>query len=148
MTGSGERMVDDVQQLIVFNVQGGRYALDLRDIAEVLDPPATYPVPWGTGPIRGAMNFHGSLVTVLDLAEFLGLGATGQGGVVLVLDKRIANISFLADSVENIVTTDLVLECEGSDDPLMDRVLLMADGEIRQLAAGKILEKIEASLRS
>jgi len=140
-------MVEGLQQLLVFNLQGGRYALDLRDIAEVLDTPATFPVPWAPCTIKGAMNFHGSLVSVFDLAEFMNLGTTGAEGVVLVIDKRIANIALMADSVENIVPSDTILETEESNDPMVDKVLLMPDGEIRLLAPAKVLENIESSLR-
>jgi purine-binding chemotaxis protein CheW len=140
-------MFDSLQQLLVFNMQGNRYALDLRDIAEVLDPPETYPAPWAPRAIKGAMNFHGSLVSVLDLAEFMNLGAAGSGGVVLVIDKRVANIALMADNVENIIPSDTILETENSDDPIIDKVLLMPDGEIRLLAIAKVLEDIESSLR-
>ena len=140
-------MFDGLQQLLVFNVHGNRYALDLTDIAEVLDPPETYPVPWAHDAIMGAMNFHGRLVSVLDLAGFMGLGTTGPEGVVLVIDKRIANMALMADSVENIVLSDTILEAEECEDPLVDKVLLTPAGEIRLLATGKVLEKIENSLR-
>jgi purine-binding chemotaxis protein CheW len=140
-------MADCMQQLLVFNVLGSKCALDLQDIAEVLDPPALFPVPWAPDIIRGAMNFHGSLVSVLDLAEFMKLGTAHPEGVVLVLDRRIANLALMADSVENIVPADTILETEESDDPMVEKVLMMADGEIRLLALGQVLANIESCLR-
>lgn len=140
-------MNDGMQRLLVFTVQGSRYALDLRDVAEVMDPQATFPVPWAPGYLKGAMNFHGSLVTLLDLAEFMNVGATEAGGNILVLDKRIANLALRVDGVENIVLSDAVLEEDESSDPMVDKLLILADGEIRMLAVGKLLESIEETLR-
>jgi len=140
-------MIDGIQRLLIFDVKGSRYALDLQDVAEVLDPPMTFPVPWTPGCLKGAMNFHGSLVCVLDLAEFMNVGTRDRGGNVLVLDKRIANLALWVDGVENIVLSDAVLEEDACGDPLVDKVLMMADGEIRMLAVGKLLEGIETALR-
>jgi purine-binding chemotaxis protein CheW len=140
-------MIDGTQRLLVFNVCGNRYALDLQDVAEVLAPSMTFPVPWAPGFLKGAMNFHGNLVTLLDLAEFMNIGAMDREGNFLVLDKRIANLALWVDGVENILLADAVLEEDESDDPLVDKVLIMADGEIRMLAVEKLLESIEETLR-
>jgi purine-binding chemotaxis protein CheW len=140
-------MTESTQRLIVFRVQGERYALDLRDVAEVMDPPETFPVPWAPGPLTGAMNFHGSLVTLLDLAAFMEIGSRKRDGSVLVLDKRIANLALRIDSVESIILTDGILEEDECDEPLVDRVFTMADGTIRMLSLNRLLEKIEETLR-
>jgi len=140
-------MIDGMQRLLVFTMRGSRYALDLQQIAEVLPPPEMFPVPWAPDCIRGAMNFHGNLVAVLDLAAFMNAGTMDANGNILVLDKRTANLALLVDGVENIVLADGVLEEDESRDPMVDKVLIMADGEIRLLAAGKLLESIEALLR-
>jgi chemotaxis signal transduction protein len=146
-TAGGVSMVDGLQRFLVFSVRGHRFALDLQDIAEVVESPSLFPAPWAPGFFRGAMNFHGSVVAVLDLAGFLDLGAADREEVVLVLDKRIANLALAADSVENIVPSDLILETGESDDPLVERIFMTDDGEIRLLATGKLLEEIEAGLR-
>jgi purine-binding chemotaxis protein CheW len=140
-------MFDGLQRFLLFNVEGRGYAFPLQDIAEVLDHPALFPVPWTPHIIKGAINFHGSLVSVLDLAAFMNLGAAKPEGVVLVLDKRIANLALMADSVENIVPSDAILDAQESDDPLVERIFVMAEGEIRLLATGKVLDNIESRLR-
>lgn len=140
-------MIDSMQRLFIFNVGGQRFALDLQHVAEVLDPPIMFPVPWAPAWLAGAMNFHGSLVAVLDLAGFMDIGTAARDGNVLVLDRRIANLALRVDGVENIVFSDVVLEEDKSVDPLVDKVLITADGEIRLLAVGQLLERIEDALR-
>jgi purine-binding chemotaxis protein CheW len=140
-------MSDGTQRLIIFRVQGKRYAIDLRDVAEVLDPPETFPVPWAPSPLTGAMNFHGSLVTLLDLAAFMDVGSQDRAGSILVLDKGIANLALRVDGVENIILTDGILEEDDCSDPLVDKVFTLADGPISLLSLGKLLERIEETLR-
>jgi purine-binding chemotaxis protein CheW len=140
-------MIDGIQRLLIFNMRGDRYAVDLQDVAEVLDPPETFPVPWAPAAIKGTINFHGNLVSVLDLAGFMNIGSIDQRGSILVLDKRIANLALWVDGVENIVLTDGILEEDESNNPLVRNLLIMADGEIRMLALEKLLERIEESFR-
>lgn len=140
-------MIDGIQRLLIFNVQGDRYAVDLQDVAEVLDPPETFPVPWAAAAIKGAINFHGNLVTVLDLAGFMNIGSIDRKGNILVLDRRIANLALWVDGIENIVLTDGVLEEDESSNPLVRSLIIMADGEIRMLAIEKLLVSIEETLR-
>jgi purine-binding chemotaxis protein CheW len=140
-------MIDGMQRLLVFHVCGKRYALDLQDVAEVLAPLVAFPVPWAPGFVKGAINFHGNLVTLLDLAEFMKIGAMDGEGTILVLDKRVANLALQIDGVENILLADAVLEEDESSDPMVEKLLIMADGEIRMLAVEKLLESIEETLR-
>lgn len=139
-------MTDDTQRLLTFNLKGVRYALDLHDVAEVLDPPVIYPVPWTPGCFKGAMNFHGSLVSVLDLAAFMSIGSVEGRGSILVLDRRIANLALWVDEVVNIVPCDLILEEDVSNDQLVEKLLILADGEIRKLGVQKLLERAEETL--
>ena len=129
-------------RLLLFSVQGDRYALELQSVAEVLPPARTYPVPWAPPAIRGAMNFHGSLVAVLDLAEFMGTGTMSPEGNLLVLDRSIGNLALGVDRVENIVPSDLVREELDSIEPLVEKILVLDDGNARKLALAEIIETI------
>jgi purine-binding chemotaxis protein CheW len=134
-------------RLLLFSVQGDRYALELRSVAEVLPPANTFPVPWTPPCIRGAMNFHGNLVAVLDLAEFMATGNMAAESNFLVLDRSIANLALAVDRVESIITSDLVLEELDCCEPLVDKILVLADGEVRKLALEKLLETIVATVQ-
>ena len=140
-------MSDGTERLLLFSLKETRYALDLQNVAEVLPPPVTFPVPWSPPCLKGAMNFHGNLVAVLDLAEFMGCGTKAPDGNVLVLDRGIANLALWIDRVDNIVPADGILEEDQSNDPLIEKVLLMADGEVNKLALGRILERVEEAMK-
>ena len=141
-------MMDGTNRLLIFSLQGSKYALDLQDVAEVLEPPLIFPIPSAPPFFPGIMKFHGNLVTVFDLARFLNRNRApcNPHGKVVVLDSRIANLAVWVDMVENIVATDIVLEEDESSEPLVGKVLIMADGEVKMLAVEKLLAKLEEIL--
>ena len=94
-------MTEDARKYLVFTLAERHYAFDLAQVAEVVEHPATWPIPLAPSYYHGAINFHGTIVAVMDLAVFLGLSGGGHGAEkVIVLDTRIAALAF---SVEGII---------------------------------------------
>ncbi len=60
----------DLVTMFVNDVQFGVPVLQVRD---VLDSPATYPVPLAPAEIKGSINLRGRIVTAIDLRTRLGL---------------------------------------------------------------------------
>lgn len=139
-------MSDGCRRFIIFSLRDERYALDLRDVAEVMEPPPTYPIPRAPHYFAGIINFHGTLVAALDLAMFLGAEPGSPGEKILVLDRNIANLAFHVDTVEDIISGETVLEERAGIDAMTASLLVMADGEVKVLAVRPILEKLEASI--
>lgn len=139
-------MMDAADRLIVFSLQGNKYALYLQNVAEVVEPPRIFPMPHAPLFFPGIMNFHGNLVSLLDLAHFLTNTPRNPQGKVLVLDTGMANLALWVDTVENIGSDDVVLEEYESNETLVEKVLVMADGEVKMLSVGKLLEQLEQIL--
>jgi chemotaxis signal transduction protein len=139
-------MMDSTNRLLVFTIQGGKYALRLRDVAEVQETPPIYPIPYAPHYLPGIMNFHGKLVSVLDLAGFFNNTLLNSQGHVLVLDTGIANLALWVDIIENIGSADVIGEEYESDEIFVEKVLIMADGEVKLLSVGKLLDKLEEFL--
>ena len=139
-------MMDGANRLIVFTLQGSKYALYLRDVAEVVEPPRIFPMPHAPFFFPGIMNFHGNLVSLLDLAHFLTNAPRNPQGKVLVLGTGIANLALWVDTVENVGSADVVLEEYESNETLVEKVLIMADGEVKMLSVEKLLEQLEQIL--
>ncbi|MCL5773772.1 MAG: chemotaxis protein CheW, partial [Firmicutes bacterium] len=58
------------EEYIVFSIRDEWFSMNLRDIKEVLLKPQITSVP-GVNPfVRGVMNWHGSIVSVLELSSF------------------------------------------------------------------------------
>jgi purine-binding chemotaxis protein CheW len=139
-------MMDGANRLIVFSLQGNKYALYLRNVAEVVEPPRVFPMPHAPLFFPGVMNFHGNLVSLLDLGHFLTDTPRNPQGKVMVLDTGMANLALWVDTVENVGSADVVLEEYESNETLVEKVLIMADGEVKMLSVEKLLEQLEQIL--
>ncbi len=140
-------MNERVTRFLVFRVGERRYAFNLDDVAEVMDPPVLFPIPRALRWFSGMMNFHGTLVAVLDLAQFFTIDGDASERKVVVLDGRIANLAFLVDRIETIVTHDVVIGERAAADDLVASVLVLVDGEVSLLAAETLVGKLEETLR-
>jgi purine-binding chemotaxis protein CheW len=89
-----------VRKYLIFTLSGRRYAFDLAQVAEVVEKPAIWPIPLAPPCYHGAINFHGTIVAVMDLAVFLQLPGDHGTQKIIILDTRIAALAF---SVEDIV---------------------------------------------
>jgi purine-binding chemotaxis protein CheW len=139
-------MMDDAGRLILFALNGGRYAVRLGDVAEVMEAPRIYPVPRVPRYIAGIMNFHGKLVSVIDLANFLMGVPCNPRREVLVLDTRIANLALWVDSVENVRCADIIREENDYCDSFVEKVLMMSDGEVKMLSVEMLLDRVDELL--
>jgi purine-binding chemotaxis protein CheW len=102
------------RKFLIFTLAGRRYALDLAQVAEVVEQPATWPIPLAPPCYHGAMNFHGTIVAVMNLALFLGLPGEYGTEKTVVLDTRIASLAF---SVEDIIRISPLGQAELSGPP-------------------------------
>jgi chemotaxis signal transduction protein len=90
------------RKYLIFTLAGRRFAFDLAQVAEVVEKPATWPIPLAPSCYHGAINFHGTIVAVLDLAMFLGLSGGHGPDNVIVLDNRIAALGFSVECINRI----------------------------------------------
>jgi purine-binding chemotaxis protein CheW len=91
------------RKFLIFTLAGRRYALDLAQVAEVVEQPATWPIPLAPPCYHGAMNFHGTIVAVMNLALFLGLPGEYGTEKTVVLDTRIASLAFSVQDIIRII---------------------------------------------
>jgi chemotaxis signal transduction protein len=141
-------MMEGTTRHLVFTIRGSRYAIALRNVAEVMEPSQIYPIPHAPHFFPGIMNFHGNLFSVLDLALFLKGAPRNPQGKIVVLDTGIANLSLWVDSIENIGPDETILEEYESDENLVEKLIMMADGEVKMLSVEKLLDNLEELLAS
>lgn len=60
-------------QWLTFRLEGGEYALDIRDVIEVLSMVALAPMPQAQPWLAGMLNLRGRVMPVIDLRRRLGL---------------------------------------------------------------------------
>jgi chemotaxis signal transduction protein len=96
-------MVANERKYLIFYMNAQRYAFDLEHVAEVMDTAISWPIPFAPTCYIGAINFHGAIVAVMDLASFLGFPRCPGLEKIVVLDVNVASLGFLVERVVRIV---------------------------------------------
>ncbi len=126
---------------LIFQLSGRRFALNLAQVAEVAELPETWPIPMAPRCYQGAMNFHGTIVAVMDLSMFMGLETTDSPEKTIVLDTRIAALALQVDHVIRIESVSNAGLRESSDNPFAIGILSLADGGALLLDASAIAKR-------
>jgi len=134
-------MTEVTRKFLSFTLSGRRYAFDLAQVAEVVEQPATWPIPLAPPCYHGAINFHGAIVAVMDLAMFLGL--PGGHGIekTIVLDSRIAALAFSVEGSIRITPQGQAgLSGTPGDEAFALGQLNLPEGKVTLLDAAAIAE--------
>jgi len=134
-------MTEAARKYLIFTLAGQHYALDLAQVAEVVEQPATWPIPLAPPCYHGAINFHGTIVAVMDLAMLLGLPREHGVGKTIVLDTRIAALALSVEAIIRI-TTQGQAELSGTagDESFSLGQLILPEGKVILLDAAAIAE--------
>ena len=99
-------------QFLTFVIDEEVYALDIRQVREVLDLTTITKVPRMPDFMRGVINLRGGVVPVVDLRLKFGLPATEKTVdtciiiIESILDGDVTLIGALADSVQEVMDLD------------------------------------------
>jgi chemotaxis signal transduction protein len=127
--------------LMLFAAGGKDYAVDLRDVAEVVENASLFPIPLAPPFLAGGINFHGDVVPVADLASLEG-GGRSPGGAVVVLDRKAGNLGL---RVERIV--DMLVRGDSPSEEGVPAAAVAQPGEGTVfLSAAEIIGEIELRL--
>ena len=101
---SATKAGQDLRPVMVLGIGAERYAVELRDVEEVLPQVRVTPVPGAPAVVAGVINVHGDIRPVMDLRRLLGMDgvASGDRPRVIVLCKEGRRMGLQIDSVEQI----------------------------------------------
>lgn len=132
-------MADDPGKYLVFRLGDRCCAFSLEQVAEVIEPPTVWPVPCAPRCYTGAMNFHGTIVAVIDLPCFLGQAGSVPGEKVIVLAPAVAALAFQVDRVVRITPAEFTPRQDAApSDPFATGSLSLAEGEVIVLDACRL----------
>ena len=103
---------ENTGQFLTFVLDEEIYALDIRQVREVLDLTTITKVPRMPEFMRGVINLRGGVVPVVDLRLKFGLNATEKTVdtciiiIEITLDGETTLIGALADSVQEVMDLD------------------------------------------
>jgi purine-binding chemotaxis protein CheW len=90
--------------VIIFRLARERYAIELKDLAEVLPFTRCTPVPGAPPQFLGVINLRGELRGVLDLSRLLSLpeSENAKSGFILILHRSGSDVGLKVDSIEEL----------------------------------------------
>lgn len=137
------------RRFLIFTLRGDRYAMNVGDLAEVMETPPTFPIPKAPKTFLGVMNFHGTPLPVLDLASFLHGEPPGRSGRILVLDHKIGSLALRIDTVERIISDIRGLQIQQQVASSYARQSIMFNAEkIPLLAIDLLMAELEDEIRT
>lgn len=140
-------MIEQNRSFLIFSLPGSFYALDLAQVAEVGDPLQMSPIPLAPPCYSGALNFHGDIVAVINLALFLGLTVCSQPGKIVVLHREVASLAFLVDTVIRIVSEEDVSFNAPPDSGFAAATLALHDGKAILLDLEALVHEAESGMQ-
>jgi len=89
----------------VFSISGKLFGLDISSVKEVLKLPRVTRLPNTSKYILGVYNLRGSIISLLDLHQALGLDVQQSecGDMVIVIEENNLRLSFVVDKVMDFV---------------------------------------------
>ncbi|MFD0672316.1 chemotaxis protein CheW [Cohnella sp. GCM10027633] len=100
-TKHGGRM----DKLVMFMLEGERYALDISHLKEIIKVPSILRVANAPQEVLGLINLRGALLPVIDIRPSLGLpqAAGSEQSRILILNEAGRDIGVLVDEVAEVV---------------------------------------------
>ena len=93
---------DGAIELILLEVAGTDFCIDIRSVREIRGFTASTPLPQAPDFVLGVINLRGAVMPVLDLRARLGLGTTEASGrhVIVVVHHGETLAGLLVDAVQ------------------------------------------------
>ncbi|ORJ62196.1 chemotaxis protein CheW [Geothermobacter hydrogeniphilus] len=95
-----------MRQVLTFTLGEELYGLEISAIQEIVEAPALFYIPGADDRYLGAINFHGSIVPVLNLARLLGFSETEPESRIIVTCSEIAVLGLAVGRLGEIVVLD------------------------------------------
>jgi purine-binding chemotaxis protein CheW len=134
-------------QILVFRLGEELYGLEVEKIQEVVESPILHYIPRASKHLLGAVNFHGNILPVLDLAAFLGFFHEQRDRRIIILATGLCSLALAVTAVGRIVTCDadalLPLQQEQQPGCHIRAVLSREEEMINMLDAARLLTSLE-----
>ncbi|HLG73559.1 MAG TPA: chemotaxis protein CheW [Chloroflexota bacterium] len=99
-------MALDSQQVVVFELSGEVYALDILHVHEIIRIQPVTPVPGAPEYIEGLINLRGRVVPVVDLRKRFGLRTRDIGDRSRIIVVQVSDdiVGVVVDAVSEVIT--------------------------------------------
>ena len=99
--------IDNTTLVLLFKLGHDTYGLEIDAIQEIVEDPVVHVVPKAGGIVRGAINFHGNILAVIDLPALLAITESRRDRRQLVLTPALRALVLTISELERISKLDL-----------------------------------------
>ncbi len=95
----------DVRQLVIFELAGGSYGIDIQHVREINRLLEVTPIPKAPDFVEGIINLRGTIVPVVDLGLRFGLAPTAQSKDtrIVVIENGEHTLGMKVDEVSEVL---------------------------------------------
>jgi purine-binding chemotaxis protein CheW len=95
----------DEEQVVVFDLAGESYGIDIGHVQEIIRLPAITTVPRAPACVEGVVNLRGRVIPVINLRARFGLpeGERGRAARIVVLEAGGQTVGALVDAVSEVL---------------------------------------------
>ena len=137
-----------MRQLLTFHLGAERYGLDIARILEIVEAPRRFYIPNAPRCYQGAINFHGSILPVLDLGRLLDFEISDSDERVIVLDLDLGTLALAVSKLGGIVPISggelLAGKPEDRERTCITQLFRFQDDMINLLDTGLLLGRLGA----
>lgn len=100
-----ESITEHDQQVVVFDIAGESYGVDIGRVQEIIRPPAITAVPRAPGYVEGVINLRGRVIPVINLRHRFGLprAERGRSARIVVLEVDGQTVGAAVDAVSEVL---------------------------------------------
>lgn len=102
---SNKKVVEEVAQVIVFELDGEEYAIKITDLREIIKIPNITPIPNTPEFIKGIFNLRGKIVVVVDLEKRFSLVRENkfQSKHIIIVEVDNNDFGVVVDQVKEVL---------------------------------------------
>ena len=106
MTDTEDKAKANQTELLSFRVGTQEYAVDIMTVREIRGWTNATPLPHAPLFVRGVINLRGTVLTIVDLSDRLGMGPIefSERNVIIVVEAGSQLVGLLVDAVSDILT--------------------------------------------
>ncbi|MCH7939101.1 MAG: purine-binding chemotaxis protein CheW [Candidatus Marinimicrobia bacterium] len=95
----------DIKQLVIFELAGGIYGLDIQSVREINRLIDVTPIPKAPDFVEGIINLRGTIIPVVDLAMRFGLETTARSKDtrIVVIESEGHTLGMKVDEVSEVL---------------------------------------------
>jgi purine-binding chemotaxis protein CheW len=139
-----------MDQVLVFWLGNELYGLHVDHIQEVVEAPALHYIPRAPQHFLGAINFHGSILPVFALDDFLGFEPRQRDHRVVVIPPTICAMALAVRCIRGFVPCDpeslMPVEEERRNNNFIGSVLNREEEMVNVLDLGALIGHLQAQL--